>query len=126
MKNSIKSIALALALSATMSFSSFASDKEAKKVTSFGTSIYATKSGKIQVSVNKFKASRTIVVLSDQRGNTMYKESFGKDVDKFRKSLDISGLPAGNYYVEIYGNGEKRSHHFEVSEIQTERKISFE
>jgi len=126
MKNSLKTIALAVVLSATMAFSSFASDKEAKKAASFGTSIYATKSGKIQVSVDKFTSSKTIVILSDQRGNTMYRASVGKDVDKFRKSLDISGLPAGNYYVEVYGNGEKHSHHFEVSEIQTERKISFE
>lgn len=126
MKNSLKTIALAVALSATFALNSFASDKEAKKATSFGTSIYATKSGKIHVNVDKFKPSKTIVIVSDQRGNTMYRESVGKDVDKFTKSLDISGLPAGNYYVEVYGNGEKRSHHFEVSEIQTERKISFE
>ncbi|GGB89833.1 hypothetical protein [Dyadobacter sediminis] len=126
MKNSLKTIALAVAFSVTFAFSSFASDKEAKKASSFGTSIYAARSGKIQVCVDKFTASKTIIVLMDKRGNTMYKEVVGKNVDKFRKSLDVSELPDGSYYIEVYGNGEKHSHHFELSEKPVERKISFE
>lgn len=126
MKNSLKTIALAVVLSATFALTSFASDKEAKKTSSFGTSIYASRSGKIQVCVDKFTASKTIIVLTDKRGNTMYKETVGKNVDKFRKSLDVSELPTGNYYIEVYGNGEKHLHHFELSEKPAERKISFE
>ncbi|KAA6434025.1 hypothetical protein FEM33_22325 [Dyadobacter flavalbus] len=126
MKNSLKTIALAVAFSATFAFSSFASDKEAKKTSSFGTSIYASRSGKIQVCVDKFTAGKTVIVLTDQRGNTMYKEIIGKNMDKYRKSLDVSELPDGNYHIEVYGNGEKHSHHFELSEKPAERKISFE
>jgi hypothetical protein len=126
MKNSLKTIALAVALSVSFAFSSFASDKEVKKATSFETSIYASKSGKIQVCIDKFTASKTIIVLTNKGGDTMYKEIIGKHVDKLRKSLDVSNLPNGSYHIEIYGNGEKRTHQFELSEKPAERTIRFD
>ncbi|NIJ53215.1 T9SS type A sorting domain-containing protein [Dyadobacter arcticus] len=124
MKTSFKTIALAIAFSAVFGFNSFADDLEAKKTSNFGTGIFASKSGKIHISLDKYTNDNTVVLVTDQSGKLMYREVVGKDVTKFRKTLNVSELPAGTYQIEIAGKGEKQVKTFEVSEKKAEREIS--
>jgi hypothetical protein len=123
MKTSIKSIALALALVAT-AFTANADDKEAKKSTGFGTGIYTTKQGKINVLVDKASAdASTTLVLKTEKGETVYRETVSKNQQKFGRTLNVDELGAGKYEIVITSKGESQSKTFELSEEKTERVL---
>jgi hypothetical protein len=124
MKTTFKTIALAIALTASFAFNTYAEDKETKKVTGFGTGIFVAKNHKVFVSVDKYNDSNAIVILSDHQGNAIYREVFNKKVNKFRKVLDINALPVGDYTIEVFSNGEKVTKSIEVTEKRAQREIS--
>jgi hypothetical protein len=124
MKTTFKTIALAIALTASFAFNTYAEDKETKKVTGFGTGIFVAKNHKVFVSVDKYNDSNAIVILSDHQGNAIYREVFNKKVNRFRKVLDINALPVGDYTIEVFSNGEKVTKSLEVTEKRTQREIS--
>ena len=79
MKNSIKTIVFALALVAT-AFAANAEDKETKKSAGFGTGIYTTKTGKINVMVDKVNTDTpTTLLLKNSNGEVIYREIVGKN-----------------------------------------------
>jgi hypothetical protein len=133
MKTSFKTIAAAVAFSFVFAFSASANnfaantnaeDKEGKKTTEFDTGIYASKSGKLHVNVDKYSKEPAIVLVTDQSGKTVYREVVRKDVNKFRTAFDVSHLPSGTYTIEVAGQGHKQSKTFELTEKIAERAIS--
>jgi hypothetical protein len=124
MKPSIKTIAFAVIFAAVSTFNAFAEDKENKKVTAFGTGIFASNTGKIHVNVDKYTAEKAVVLITNNKGETIYREVIGKNTDKFRKALDVKALPAGKYTIEVFADGQKSEKQFEVAEIHTVRQIS--
>ncbi|WP_221390725.1 T9SS type A sorting domain-containing protein [Dyadobacter sp. NIV53] len=124
MKTSAKNFIYALALTTVLAFSASAEDKKTKKVTAFGTGIYATKTGKINVNVNKYNEKLTVIQLQDKRGNILYQEVVNKNETKFRRSLDVNELPTGEYTLQIMSDGEKQIKKVEVNEKHPERVIS--
>jgi len=123
MKTSIKTFAVAAALIAA-SFSANADDKETKKSTGFGTGIYTTKNGKINVLVDKVGTDApTTLLLKTENGQVVYKEIVGKKEQKFGRSLNVDELSAGKYEIEVSSNGMIQSKSFEVSEQKTERVL---
>lgn len=124
MKPSIKAIAMTMVIAATFAFNSFAEDKESKKAAAFGTGIFASNSGKIHINVDKYTDSKAVVLISNKSGHIMYRETIGRDTDKFRKTFNVNELPAGTYTIEVSANGQKTEKSFEVSEIRTERQVS--
>jgi hypothetical protein len=124
MKNSFKTIICAIAFSALFAFNASADDKEAKKVTAFGTGIFASKEGKVFVSIDKYNASPTIVMLEDAKGNVVYKEVMGKNEKKFRRTMDVSQLPSGSYTIQISSEGQKQTKTFDLTEKTAERVIT--
>jgi hypothetical protein len=124
MKTYIKSLIVVFALSALVTFEASADDKESKKSAAFGTGIYMMKSGNINVSVDKFNHKPTIVQLENERGDILYREVTGKRVTQFKRSLDISTLPAGNYTIEVTSDGQTQSKNLELHEQKAERIIS--
>ena len=124
MKNSIKTFAVALALIAA-SFSANADDKETKKSMGFGTGIYTTKNGKINVLVDKISSETpTTLLLKNDKGEIVYQETVGKKMQKFGRTLNVDELSAGKYEIEVSSNGEKQSKSFELSEQKTERVLA--
>ena len=124
MKNSIKTFAVAAVLFAT-AFTASAEDKEIKKSTGFGTGIYTTKAGKINVLVDKVSNdSPTILLLKYESGQIVYKETIDKTQQKFGRSLNVDELTAGKYEIEVTSKGEKQSRSFEVSEQKAERILA--
>jgi len=124
MKNSIKTFAVAVALVAA-SFTANADDKETKKSTGFGTGIYTTKSGKINVLVDKVSTdSPTTLSLKNEKGEIVYQETIGKKEQKFGRSLNVDELSAGKYEIEVASKGEKQSKSFELSEQKAERVLA--
>jgi hypothetical protein len=124
MKTSIKTFAVAIALIAA-SFSANADNKDAKKSAGFGTGIYATKSGKINVLVDKVSSeANTTISLKNENGQIVYKETVGKNEQKFGRILNVDELTAGKYEIEVTSNGTKQSKSFEVSEQRTERILA--
>ncbi|MCE7039933.1 T9SS type A sorting domain-containing protein [Dyadobacter sp. CY312] len=124
MKTYIKSLIAVFALSTLFAFEANAEDKESKKSAAFGTGIYMMKSGNINLSVEKFNDKQTVIQLENEKGEILYREVTGKRVTKFRRSLDISTLPAGNYTIEVTSDGQTQSKNLELHEKKAERMIS--
>ncbi|WP_353718002.1 carboxypeptidase-like regulatory domain-containing protein [Dyadobacter sp. 676] len=124
MKSSIKSIAMTMVIAATVAFNSFADDKESKKAAAFGTGIFASKTGKIHVNVDKYTSDKAVVLITNKSGEAMYREIIDRNTGKFRKAFNVNELPAGTYTIEVSANGQKTEKQFEVAEIRTERQIS--
>ena len=124
MKNSIKTFAVAIALIAA-SFTANADDKETKKSAGFGTGIYSTKSGKINVLVDKVNSdAATTLLLRNENGQIVYKETVDKNEQKFGRTLNVDELSAGKYEIEVTSKGEKQSKSFQLSEQKTERVLA--
>ena len=124
MKNSIKTFAVALAIVAS-AFTANAEDKETKKAAGFGTGIYSTKSGKINVLVEKVNADApTTLLLRNAKGDVVYQETVSKKTQKFGRTLNVSELVTGSYQIEISSKGEKQIKSFDVSEQRAERVLS--
>jgi hypothetical protein len=125
MKNSIKSIIVAFALVTSFASSASADNKEAKKSAGFGTGIYATKSGKINVLVNKVSQDyATVLVLKNKSGEVIYREVVEKGSQKFGRLLNLNDLEAGQYEIKVTSNGESQSKIFQLTEQQTERVLT--
>ncbi|TDE18666.1 DUF3244 domain-containing protein [Dyadobacter psychrotolerans] len=125
MKNSIKTFVYALALVASASFTANAEDKETKKAAGFGTGIYSTKSGKINVLVNKVNVdASTTILLRNEKGEIVYRETINKSSQKFGRTLNVDDLESGKYEIEISSKGEKQTKFFELSEQQSERILA--
>ena len=125
MKNLIKTFVCALALVATATFTANAEDKETKKAAGFGTGIYSTKSGKINVLVNKVSAdASTTILLRNEKGDIVYRETVGKNTQKFGRTLNVDDLASGKYEIEVASQGEKQTKSFELSEQKSERVLA--
>ena len=124
MKNLVKSLLYAFAFSFVIVFSASADDKEAKKITGFGTGIYTTKEGKIRVNVDKFNKKATVILLEDSKGKVLHQEVVGKNETKFRRLLDMSQLPTGEYTLKITSDGEKQIKKLGLTEKLPDRMIS--
>jgi len=122
MKTSIKTFAYALAFVSAFSLTANAEDKENKKSTGFGTGIYATKTGKINVRVDKYGTDApTMLLLRNEYGEIIYRETVSKKEQKIGRLLNVNDLDPGKYAIEIISKGEKQSKSFELSEQKTER-----
>jgi hypothetical protein len=125
MKTSIKTFICGLALIATASFTANAGDKEAKKTSSFGTGVYATKSGKINVLVDKLNAdAKTTLLLKDADGTIVYRETIAKDNKKFGRTLNLEAMEAGKYTLDIISGNEIQTKTFELAEQKVERVLT--
>jgi hypothetical protein len=124
MKNSIKNFAYGLVLLATVSFTANAEDKETKKSAGFGTGIYTTKSGKINVLVDKINNdASTTLLIKDAKGAVYYHETIGKHNQKFGRALNVDELPVGKYEIEVISKGEKQTKSFELTDKKAERTL---
>lgn len=124
MKTTFKTFAVALALIAT-AFTANAEDKETKKAAGFATGIYATKSGKINVLVEKANVdANTTLLLKNEKGNIVYQETVGKKNQKFGRTLNVDELKSGTYQIEVTSQGETKIKSFEVSSQESERTLS--
>jgi hypothetical protein len=124
MKTSIKTFALAFAFIAS-SFAANAEDKETKKSASLGTGIYPTKTGKINVLVNKAdNDANTVILLKNEAGNVIYRETVSKDNQKFGRTLNMDQMDAGKYELDVISGKEIQSKSFELSEQKTERTLT--
>ncbi|WP_439558033.1 DUF3244 domain-containing protein [Dyadobacter sp.] len=123
MKTSFRFFALAFAFVAA-SFTANAEDKEAKKAT-LGTGIYPTKAGKINVLVDKANTeSSTILLLKNESGDVVYRETVGKGQQKFGRTLNLDSMEAGQYKLDVISGGEVQSKTFQLSEQKVERIVT--
>ncbi|MBE9460748.1 hypothetical protein [Dyadobacter subterraneus] len=125
MKTYIKNIAVAFAFVASFAFSAHADDKATKKSTGFGTGIYPTKGGKINVLVDKVnQETPTVLVLKNSSGDIVYREVIGKGNQKFGRALNLNDLEAGKYEIQVTSNGETQSKSLQLTEQKTERVLT--
>jgi len=125
MKNSVKTFALALVLLASATFTASAEDKETKKASTFGTGIYPTKTGKINVLVDKInKDANTVILLKNNNGDVIYRETINKNEQKFGRSLNVDEMEAGKYRLEVISGNEVQSKTFQLSSQKTERMLT--
>ena len=124
MKNLVKSLLFAFAMTFVIAFNASADDKDTLKVTGFESGIYTTKEGKIRIHVDKYNKKPTVILLEDKRGKILYEEVIGKNETKLRRMIDMSQLPTGEYTLKIFSNGEKQIKKLGISETQPERFIS--
>ncbi len=123
MKTTFKTFAIALAFIAT-AFTAQAEDKETKKASGFGTGIYTTKSGNINVMVEKANTdASTTIALKTEKGAVVYEETVGKKNKRFGRSLNVADLKPGTYEIEVSNQGEKLIKTFELSTSDSQRII---
>jgi hypothetical protein len=126
MKTTIKTLVTALVLAATV-FTANAANIGGSKPIGFATGIYTNKSGKINVLVNKTNAdAATKLLLRNEQGQIVYRETVGKNSQKFGRVLNLNELSAGKYELEISSNGESEFKKFQLSEQKTERTLSIQ
>ncbi len=124
MKTSVKTFAFALAFIAS-TFAANAEDKETRKASSFGTGIYPTKDGKINVLVDKANIeSSTTLLLRNETGDVVYRETISKENKKFGRTLNMDEMEAGQYKLDIISGDEIQSKSFQVAEQKTERVLT--
>ena len=124
MKTSIKTLVCALALVAT-AFTANAEDKEIKKSVGFGTGIFASKDGKINVLVEKTNVNAsTTILLKNAKGEIFYRETVAKNNQKFGRILNVDALEQGKYEIEVTSKGKTQSKSFELSAPSTERVVA--
>ena len=125
MKTYIKNIAIAFAVVTSFAFNAHAEDKSTKKSTGFGTGIYSTKGGKINVLVDKVNQdSPTILLLKNDQGEVVYREVIEKGSQKFGRSLNLNDLETGKYEIQVTSNGETQSKSLQLTEQKTERILT--
>lgn len=123
MKTSFLALTCAVALFAPLS-SAADDDKGTKKSAGFGTGIYPTKEGKINVYIDKVDTnSPTLLLLKNSRGEIMYREVIGKGFQKFGRRLNVDYLESGNYEIKVIINGEAQSTSFQLTEERIERVL---
>ncbi|MCF2488199.1 hypothetical protein [Dyadobacter sp. CY347] len=124
MKTTIKTFAFAFALIAS-TFAANAEDKETKKASTFGTGIYPTKNGKINVLVNKAtNDASTVILLKNEAGSVVYRETVSKDNQKFGRTLNMDQMDAGKYELDVISGKEIQSKSFKLSEQKLERSLT--
>lgn len=124
MKATVKTFICAFALAAA-SFTAYAEDKDAKKTSSFGTGVYATKTGKINVLVDKASNNaKTTLLLKSEDGTIVYRETIAKDNKKFGRTLNLEAMEAGKYTLDIISGNEIQTKTFELSEQKVERVLT--
>lgn len=124
MKTAVKSFICACAIITSVAFHASAEDKETKRATGFGTGIYTTKAGKINVLVEKVNnEAKTTLLLKNHKGEVVYREVIQKGLIKFGRTLNVNDLEAGQYQIDVISNGETQSKTFQVTEQKTERVL---
>jgi hypothetical protein len=124
MKTLLKTVICTFALSALFAFNASADDKEAKKITGFSTGIYTCVSGKVNVNIDKYNKKATVIEIENGNGTVLYREVTGRYQTKMRRSLDVSGLPSGEYTLKITSGDEQQTKKLELFEKLPERLIS--
>lgn len=124
MKTTVKTFICAFALAAA-SFTAHAADKEAKKTSTFGTGIYATKTGKINVLIDKANTeSKTTLLLKNADGSIVYRETVSKEHKKFGRTLNLDAMDAGKYQLDIISGNEIQTKTFELADQKVERILT--
>lgn len=118
-------LALTCAAALFTPFSSAADDdKGSKKSAGFGTGIYRTKEGKINVYIDKVDTnSPTLLLLKNSRGEIIYREVINKSYQKFGRRLNVNDLESGKYEIRVIINGEAQSTPFQLTEEKVERVL---
>lgn len=124
MKTTVKTFICAFALAAA-SFTAQAGDKEAKKTSTFGTGIYATKTGKINVLIDKANNdSKTTLLLKNADGSVVYRETISKEHKKFGRTLNLDAMDAGKYQLDVISGNEIQTKTFELADQKVERVLT--
>lgn len=127
MKTVIQIFACALALLIPLSSTAMMDKKGSKKSTGFGTGIYPTKEGKINVYIDKISQDfPTTILLKNQFGDVLYRETISRDQQKFGRRLNIDQLEPGKYEIKIMVKGESQSTSFKLSEQKVDRVVKVE
>jgi hypothetical protein len=123
MKTLFNTFIYAVALTAT-TFTAQANHGEAKKTAEFGTGIYATKTGKINLTVEKPDANaNATIVLRNQKNEIFYRETVRKADQRFGRVLNVDALGEGKYEIQITSNGVTESRFFELTEKTLEKGV---
>jgi hypothetical protein len=127
MKNSIKNIVVAFALVTSFAFTAQAENKETKKASGFGTGVFVSKSGKVNVLVDKAdNNAATTILVKNGRGEIVYREVVEKGNQKFGRLLNVTELEAGKYEIDVISKNEIKTSSFQLSEQKTERVLTIQ
>ena len=121
MKTLIKSLALSLTLGFVTSSATFANTNPGGRqtvVSSFKSAIYTTVSGKLSIALDKEIGGVVDVQLKNKDGKILYAQHLSKKESKYRRLLNVSELPDGDYQVEITNGVETTTHKMTLSTQQ--------
>lgn len=118
MKTLIKSLALALSLAAVTSSATFAETNpggKTKEVATYKTGIYTSKSGQLNIALDKETSGTVDVRLTGADGQVLYSQHVGKNDRVYRAKLNLNDLEDGVYQVEITNGVDVTTHKVVIS-----------
>ena len=124
MKTPINTFAILLTITAS-AFTATAANKDNKKSNELETGIYSSKSGKINVLVDKASDKAvTTILLKNADGDIVYSEVVNKNEQHFGRILDLNALQDGSYQINVISRGETQTKSFQLSERKMERVVA--
>lgn len=121
MKTLIKSLALALTLSAVTSAVSVAETNPGSRPTSsvaYKTGIYTTQTGQLHIALDKQTGGAVDVRLKRADGKVLFTQHVGKNESKYRTRLNLNELSDGVYQVEVTNGAETTTQNVTISTQQ--------
>ncbi|MFD2570578.1 hypothetical protein ACFSUS_08040 [Spirosoma soli] len=104
MKTLIKPLLFALTLGFVTSVTSFSEANpigRSKAVATYKTGIYATRTGKLNIALDKQTGGTVDIRLRSNNGTVLYSKHLGKNERMCRTRLNLNDLEDGVYQVEI-------------------------
>ena len=124
MKTSINTFAILFTITAG-AFTANAEKNDNKKSDELETGIYSSKSGKINVLVDKASDhAATTILLKNADGDIVYNEVIHRNEQHFGRILDVNALKDGNYEISVSSKGQTETKSFHLSERKTERVVA--
>lgn len=127
MGTSIKTLLVAFAVVASISFTANAEGRDNKKTSDLNTGVFINKEGKINVSVDQANEdAATTILIKNESGDVVYSEVVEKGNQKFGRVLNVDKLEDGQYELEVKSKNNSQVKTFQVSEPKTERVIEMQ
>jgi hypothetical protein len=114
-----------ISLAAAILFSSLlpvaAKDRNVIQSNSFDAVVYVEKAGSLHVNVDAKKAIPMQILIKDSQGSVLHEELIHRRLHRFGISFNCSGLPEGDYKIQISNRQDSESRQFSIAKKEVQQ-----